>query len=226
MAALRYRLHCWLAPQKKAPPRKAIKHPARRDANFRQLSFTFAVIALSAKLACIDGPLTKEKYLAFRAAFPLKGGVCNKIRSLFMLACDNDTPYEHYVTQIKYAYPKQHTLFASLVDRLFSIAGADGIISRDEERLLSHIAHQLGVSAAEYANIHAHHVRPAQAHEVLGVSRRTESSALKKRYRELLQRWHPDRFAGDELSPEVALMLQIKATEITQAYRALSRRAA
>jgi DnaJ like chaperone protein len=226
LAGLRYRLYGWLGPREKAPPSKLIKNIAQRDDDFKQLSFTFAVIALSARLACADGPLTQEKYIAFRSSFPLKGGICGKIRSLFMLACDNPTPFEHYVTQIKYSFPGRSELFLSLLDRLFSIAAADGTVSREEERMLSQIAHQLDISAADYSSVHARHIRPPAAHEVLGVSRRAKPGILKKRYRELIQRYHPDRYAGDNLSPEVELMLKLKTSEINKAYRTLSRRAA
>lgn len=226
LAGLRYRLLGWVSPRQKAPPSKILKNIAGRDDDFKQLSFTFAVIALSAKLACAGGPLTPEKYLAFRSSFPLKGGICGKIRSLFMLACDNPTPVEHYVTQIKYTFPGNRELFSSLLDRLFAIAAADGEVSREEERLLAQIAHQLDISASEYSATLSRHVRPLKAHEVLGVSKRTKGNALKQRYRELLQRYHPDRYAGDELSPEVELMLKLKTSEINKAYRALSRRAA
>ena len=47
-----------------------------------------------------------------------------------------------------------------------------------------------------------------------------------ERYRELMRTWHPDRFAGHDVSPEVAMLLELKASEINAAYRTLSKRAA
>ena len=47
-----------------------------------------------------------------------------------------------------------------------------------------------------------------------------------ERYRELMRRYHPDRFAHQSVSPEVALLLQLKSSEINQAYRWLSKKAA
>jgi DnaJ like chaperone protein len=209
-----------------ALPNDVMKRITPRDDAFRQLSFTFTVIALSARLSCMDGPPSRAKYLAFREAFPLKGGMCNKIRGLFMLACDNPTPYEHYVTQIKYLFPRRMELFSSLIDRLFSIAAADGEVSRGQERMLASIARLLEISPAEYSRLHARHTSDLKAHEVLGLEKRTGKGALKSRYRELMRRWHPDRFAGNTLSPEVALLLKLKTSEINKAYRTLSKKAA
>lgn len=219
VAGWRYRLHRLLS------PRAAEKTPvAPEDDAFKQLSFTFAVIALSAQVACIDGALSAEKYAAFREAFPLKGKLCGKIRSLFALACENHTPYSHYAAQVKYTFAGRTALFASLVDRLFSIAAADGAVSPQAERILSDIAYVLNVSPAAYAAIFARHDRPA-AHEVLQLPKRPAPSALKQRYRQLMRSWHPDRFA-DELSPDIQLVLSLKASEINEAYRRLSKKAA
>lgn len=236
LAGMRYRLHGWMATPTKAPPESALQglygKDAQPDDNFRHLSFTFSVIALSASVACADGPLTRDKYIAFRESFPLKGSVCGKIRSLFTLACKSETPFEHYATQIKYMFPHQQDLFNSLVDRLFRIATADGSLSRAQERILASIAHILGVSTAEYADIRHRYDRPANlntkdmAHHVLGVDRNVKASLLKKRYHELMQRYHPDRFAGHDVSPELQLLLKVKASEINAAYRILSRKAA
>lgn len=209
------------------PTWSAKTHPAApKDDTFRQLSFTFAVIALSARVACTDGPLTREKYVAFRESFPLRDGICGKIRALFTLACENHTPFEHYVAQIKYIFPDRRELFASLVDRLFCIAAADGSVSRSEEMVIAKIAHMLELSPADYAAIRARRHHPATARQVLGLGKRTTAGMLKARYRELLRRWHPDRFAAQDLSPEVQLLLKLKTSEINEAYRRLSKKAA
>jgi DnaJ like chaperone protein len=196
-----------------------------RDATLKDLSFTFAVIALSAQVAMAGGKLSGEKYLAFRDAFPLTGGMCGKIRKLFILACQNQAPPEHYTNQIKYTFPRQQLLFYSLVDRLFGIACAGGDISREAEHLLARIAHQLELKATEYSAIRDHHLAP-KAHEVLGVQKNIKASELKKQYHQLMRKYHPDRFASETLSPEVEMLLSLKTSEINHAYRTLSKKAA
>jgi DnaJ-domain-containing protein 1 len=112
------------------------------------------------------------------------------------------------------------------MDRLFRIAAANGEIAVEAESLLADIAVLLELPAAEYAGIRAAYDRPSQAHRVLGIEKRPASAALKERYRELMRRYHPDYFADAHVSPEVALLLQLKTSEINEAYRVLSRKAA
>lgn len=218
LARLRYRLQGL-----RGTPERQRGPLAPQDDAFRQLSFTFAVIALSARVACADGLLTREKYVAFRESFPLKGHLCGKIRSLFVLACESATPFENYVSQVKNAFPDRPELHMSLVERLCAIAAADGSISRNGERMLAAIAYKLGVSPSDYTQLLT---KQGSAHAVLGVDKRAGIGKVKQRYRELMRQYHPDRFAGFGLSQEVETLLQLKSSEINEAYRLLSRKAA
>jgi DnaJ-domain-containing protein 1 len=200
--------------------------PAPAEPDFRQLSFTFAVIALCAKVASQNAPLTGDKYLAFRAGFPLTGGLCGKLRKLFMLACANPTPHSHYLSQIKQLFPGRRALYVSLVDRLFAIACASGSLSREDDRMLAGISHALDISAADYSAARERHLSTPRPHEVLGLHKKTAYGQVKKRYRELMRSWHPDRFASETVSPEVDMLLRLKASEINEAYRLLSRKPA
>lgn len=225
LGSLRYSWHNWSQPHIAHFPEATYEAIAPRDHGFKDLSFTFAVIALSARIACADGALTREKYVAFREAFPLRGGLCGKIRKLFSLACKNGVPAEHYVTHIKYTYPRQLALFESLIERLFRIAAADGSVSPAEERMLAKAAHMLGISAARYSELRERHINP-KPHQVLGLEKRPRTQILKKRYHELMRLYHPDRFAAEPVSPEIDLLLQLRTSEINHAYRRLSRKAA
>lgn len=224
VSGLMYRLE---HPDTPAPlPDDVMARITPRDSAFKQMSFTFAAIALSAKIACMDGPLTREKYIAFRDAFPLKGGICGKIRKLFVAACDNPTPFEHYVYQIKYIFPRRLPLFSALVERLFRIAAANGHASPEAERTLAKISHMLELSPAQYGKIRERYAHRPRAHEVLGVDRRIKAAALKKHYRDMMRRYHPDRFAAEAVSPEVDMLLKLKVSEINEAYRLLKKKAA
>jgi len=214
-----------------SPRPQAAKHDALSEAlapkevEFRHISFTFAIISLSAKLAMTDGQLSRESYIAFRDAFPLNGGLCPKLRKLFVLACSDPTPMEHYANQIKHVFPRNQQLFSALVERMFAIASASPPISKPRERFLAKLAHTLEMGASDYSAIHERYTS-SKPHHVLGVKKKEGRAALKKRYYLLMQRYHPDRYAGEQLSPEVAQLLSLRTTEISAAYKALSRKAA
>lgn len=227
LAGAWYRLMGWTSEPASHIQGNVISGIAPQDDAFKNLSFTFAVIALSARVACADGSVTREKYVAFRDAFPLVGGICGKIRKLFAMACENEAPFETYVTQIKYIFPRRMELFHSLVDRLFRIAAADGEISKAEERMLARIAHLLELSAGEYTDIRDRYVSGVKPHHVLGIEKkRASKSRIKKQYHALMRVYHPDRFANENISPEVSMLLRLKTSEINEAYRILSRKAA
>ncbi|MDX1974146.1 MAG: TerB family tellurite resistance protein [Rickettsiales bacterium] len=199
---------------------------APREIGFKDISFTFAVIALSARVASLDGQVTKSKYIAFRDAFPIERGICNKLRSLFYMACEDHTPHTQFIRHITLAYPRRMTLFIALVERLFRIAMADGSLSKAHEAMLSKTAHMLGLSPAQYSQIHTKYSERMKPYSVLGVSKKSSGSDVRQRYRELMQRYHPDRHDPSNLSPELELLLQLKVSEINNAYQRLSRKKA
>ncbi len=196
------------------------------EKSFKHISFTFAAISLSALVARADGTVSKEEYLAFRDSFPLTGGMCGKIRQLFLLACQSQTPLSSHILQIKILFPQQMELYISLVDRLFRIATADKPLVREEERLLAKIAHSLGLSPAEYSMLHDRYSRPLAAHVVLGVAKRSPKNIIKQKYYMLMNRYHPDRYSAAPTSPEVQMLLTLKSAEISHAYRKLTTKAA
>jgi DnaJ like chaperone protein len=225
LAGVRYRLVAAREPLP-APPAAAEAAASRitpADHDFRHLSFTFALIGLSAHVACAGGRVTRAQYVAFREAFPLSGGLCGKLRRLFSLACESPLPVEHYVHLVKYLFPRRMELFLSLTGRLFRIACADGSLNPASERVLSRVAHLLGISAAEYTALREQQLSAPAPHEVLGVARRAPPALLKKHYHRLMRTYHPDRHAATPLSPELDLLLRLKTSEINEAYHQLTR---
>lgn len=198
---------------------------APKETEFKHISFTFAIISLSAKLATAGGDMTRESYIAFRDAFPLSGGLCGKLRKLFVMACDDPTPMEHYVSQIRHIFPRNQPLFKALVARMFAIAAASPPLNREQEHFMARLAHMLGITPAEFSRLHEQYTAP-KPHHILGTQRRPTREQLKKRYYQLMQRYHPDRYASEDISPELEQLLSLRTGEISTAYKILSRKAA
>ena len=57
--------------------------------------------------------------------------------------------------------------------------------------------------------------------DVLGCSRSSSNEEIKKRYRELLGRYHPDKFIGQDLDEEFIALASRKFQEIQEAYGAI-----
>ena len=56
---------------------------------------------------------------------------------------------------------------------------------------------------------------------ILGVARGDDWAAVHAAYRRLAKAYHPDRFAGIDLPPEIAAYLDAKSKQINQAFRVL-----
>ncbi len=226
IAGLRYRLNRMRRTAPSLPPQQLLDSIEQHDPKTRQMSFTFAVIALSARVACAGGQLSAHKYVLFRESFPLEDDMCSKIRSLFILACHNDTPLPYYISQVRYAFPGKKDLLVAMLDRLFRIAAADGEISIPAEHLLADIAHGLDIDAGAYTRLLGKHLRPGKPYHVLGLDKKAHRDTIKSRYRDLMRKYHPDRYAATSMSPELSMLLQLKSSEINTAYRVLAGRAA
>jgi DnaJ like chaperone protein len=61
-------------------------------------------------------------------------------------------------------------------------------------------------------------------YEVLGCSPSSSDDEIKKRYRELLAKYHPDKFIGQNLGEEFVELASRKFQEIQEAYEALRSR--
>ncbi|MEZ5690994.1 MAG: molecular chaperone DjiA [Rickettsiales bacterium] len=190
------------------------------------VSFTFAVISLSAMVARADGGISKEEYLAFRDSFPLTGGICIKIRQLFMLACKSNIPVSSHVRQIKLSFPHKKDLFFALVERLFRIAAADKPLSKEESKVIVKIARMLDISPSDYSMLYDRYSKPLPPHVILGIEKRSPKDIIKKHYYRMIKRYHPDKFINNTLSPEIKMLLTLKTSEISQAYNTLIRKAA
>lgn len=86
-----------------------------------------------------------------------------------------------------------------LLHLLWSIAAADGVIADSEERLLHKIARDLGISSADAKSIETLFHKQGNdnwAYEVLQISPDATDDEVKKAYRRMAMKYHPDKVAG------------------------------
>ncbi|MEL7430304.1 MAG: TerB family tellurite resistance protein, partial [Pseudomonadota bacterium] len=93
----------------------------------RQVAFSIAMIALSAKMAKADGIVTNEEVLAFREVFDVPENEVGNVTRLYNLARQDVAGYESYAQKVKSLFPEDGAILQDVIHGLFHIAKADGI---------------------------------------------------------------------------------------------------
>lgn len=95
-----------------------------------------------------------------------------------------------------------HPSRLQLVHFLFGIAAADGQVHESEHKLIAHIAQQMGISEKDYLSIEAMFVANTDsAYKILETEPAATDDELKKAYRKMALKYHPDKvhYLGEDI---------------------------
>lgn len=95
-----------------------------------------------------------------------------------------------------------HPSRLQLVHFLFGIADADGQVHETEHKLIKHIAEQMGISHKDYESIESMFVANTDAaYKILEIESTATDDELKKAYRRMAVKYHPDKvhYLGEDI---------------------------
>jgi DnaJ like chaperone protein len=183
------------------------------------VAFTIAMIALGAKMAKADGMATGDEEEAFRQYFRVPPSEEANVRRIFRLARQDTAGFEAYARQIANIYRGQPAVLEDILDGLFEIAKADGILHPGELAFLERVADIFGFAPNEFRRIRASHFPDREdPYLILGVAHDANEDEIKRTYRLLVRENHPDSLMARGVPEEFVKLANDKLAAINTAY--------
>ncbi|HEX4636083.1 MAG TPA: TerB family tellurite resistance protein [Rhizomicrobium sp.] len=184
------------------------------------VTFTIAVVALAGKMARADGVVSEEEFLIFRQAFGVPPEEEGNIHRIFNLARQDIAGFEYYAGQIAQLFVGNPAMLEDVLDGLFEIAKADGVLHPEEAKFLERVAEIFGFAPNEYRRIRASHFAPelTDPYVILGLSYSADDNELRQTYRRLVRENHPDSLMARGVPQEFIKLATDKLAAINNAY--------
>ncbi|MCB0793988.1 MAG: TerB family tellurite resistance protein [Flavobacteriales bacterium] len=157
-----------------------------------------SLVVLSAAVIKADGRVTRSELDMVRKFFKAQFGEAHAKDLLLILrdVLKKDIPVHQVCMQVR-----QHMTHAAriqLMHYLVGLAHADGRVDRSEVDLVRRIAHYLGVSDKDLGSLNAMFGSSDlnNAYKVLEVDPKASDDEVKRAYRRMAVKHHPDKVAG------------------------------
>lgn len=188
----------------------------RRDAAV----FSIALIALSAKMAKADGVATDDEFTAFLDFFAVPAGEESRVRTVYDLAKADVAGFESYARQVGKLFKQETSILEDVLDCLFYVAMADGVLHPKEEQLLHDAKDAFGLSEDCFRRVRASHIGldDNDPYAVLGLPVDISTDDLRKSYRQLAKEHHPDAMLARGVPAELASIAEHRMAAINEAY--------
>ncbi len=186
------------------------------------VAFTIAVVSLAAKMSKADGVSSDIEAHAFEQQFDVPHDEIENVRRVYALASQDVAGFATYAGQIGRMLGDDTDLKISVLECLFHIASADGVLHPAEDHYLADVGQIFGLSDCQFRCVRrAFVVDPDSPYEVLDVAPDADDATIKARYRELVKQHHPDVLVAKGVPPEFLAAAQRRLAAVTSAYDAI-----
>lgn len=192
----------------------------------RDAAFTLALVCLSAKMAVADGVVTASEVRAFGETVEIPTGAERQIERVFELAQQDVAGYDAYARRIARLFADTPDTLELVLDGLFHIASADGMIHEAEFDYLKAVSDIFGFEDARFDQIAAQHMVRESGNDpyiVLGLDPSAPNEEVRRVYRRLVAEHHPDRLAAKGVPDELVVLTSQKLAAINHAYDMIAR---
>ncbi len=201
-------------------------HFSRIDAS--QLAFFVSAFSMLAKLTQADGRVSHEELDTIEgfAVRDLRLSPQDKqiALNIFRTALESPASFDDFAIQFYQHFQSQPHLIEMMIDILLRVSVADGELNGSEETLIRNAVRIFGLSDQRYGQLRATYAGLSSAgYEVLGCQPDDSDEVVKRRYRKLVQDYHPDKIAGKGLPDEFNQLAHEKFREIQNAYEMIKK---
>ncbi|MBO4328053.1 MAG: TerB family tellurite resistance protein [Bacteroidales bacterium] len=187
--------------------------------------FNVTLLVLSAAVMKADGNVKKSELDYVKRFFLQNFGQERAENYIKMLRDILDKDYNLYDVSRQVGRYMDYSSRLQLLHYLFGIAASDGVVTEAEIGVIHTISMYMGVGESDYLSIKAMFVREANASEnaykILGVDPNASDEEVKKAYREMAKKNHPDLVSN--LGEDVRQAAEKKFQEINQAYETIKK---
>ncbi|TRZ45941.1 TerB family tellurite resistance protein [Robertkochia solimangrovi] len=185
--------------------------------------FELHLLSLCSIVIKADGNVTPTELNYVRNYFVSTYGV-NKANAIFRTF--NEVVKKREVSAARICtYLNQYTRYPvrlQLLHFLFGIAQADGSVSKAEADKIAEIAGYLKVMSRDFESIKAMFVKSADnAYKILEVNSSATEAEVKKAYREMVKKYHPDKVRTDDEA--IKKGAEEKFREVQRAYETIQK---
>ena len=185
----------------------------------RNVAFTVAVIALSAKMARTDGIVTRAEINAFRSRVDIPEKDIPQVSRFWELARQTQDGFQAYAWQTVKLFGAKAPILEQLLDLLFLIARADGDITDPEWAYLREVAAIFGYDDADFDRMtEIYATDTALPHHVLGVPKDASLSTIRSAWMQLAKDHHPDQLIAKGMPAEFIDAATDRLARINRAY--------
>ena len=185
-----------------------------------QQIFAISLIILTAKLAKVDGHVSKEELVAIKQKLKVPDNEIDQVGKIFNKAKEDALSYEPYAHQISQIYRNNPAVLDEVINILFYIAEADGKVSNSELKMIGNIARIFGLTDSQFKGIRESRKGSDKLnpHVVLGCSPNDDFASIRKKYLQLSKEHHPDALISKGVPNEVIEESKKKMRAINSAF--------
>ncbi len=189
--------------------------------------FLVTTFSMLAKLSKADGRVSQEEISAIEVFMTnelrLNSSGRQKAIEIFTKAKDSSDSFEDHARRFYAEFHNNPEILGLLIDILMRVAHSDGGTHAAEKAMIEEAVHIFGLGAQYRQTMDDEASDLDRCYALLGAKRGDSLSEIKKKYRKLAMKYHPDRIHAEGVPPDLKEVTEQKFKDIQNAYEKIEK---